>query len=145
MAAVRRQTRNFLWNRRKSLGANLFNVFVLVPIISVLIVPLVALEWCRILVRRSRYVEIDGTDEQIRREAVRHAPLQYRWFGRTFAFEQLDEVLRGRTEWDELRPQVQTTDRIWPFTINPFTSAMRSGFVVVRHSKAIGIVLTEVS
>ena len=36
-------------------------------------------------------------------------------------------------------------DRIWPFLINPWTSAMRAGYVVVRRGEPVSVVVTAVS
>src|SRR5215204_3630793 len=145
MATVRRRTRNILWNRRKSLGANLFNVAVIVPIISIAILPVASFEYLRSVIRRFRYVEIDGTDEQIQREAMRHAPFQFRWLGATLDSDQVAVTLRGRPDWDSMQDQIRPSDRIWPFLINPDTSAMRSGFVVVRSGRPLGVIVTEIS
>jgi hypothetical protein len=91
------------------------------------------------------YFRSNGTEEEFWREAMRHAPFAYRWCGKSIAVADLDAQLGHHAEWIVLRKQIEAGDRIWPFAINPDTSAMRTGYVVVRKGKAIGGVVTIVS
>lgn len=94
------------------------------------------------------YIKLDGTREQLCREAVRHAPLSYRWFGRSLTTDNVDRQLSigsASREWLELRNALQPGDKIWPFVINPWTTSMRAGYVVVRARKGIATILTLVS
>ena len=90
-------------------------------------------------------VTLDGTERQFWSVAASRAPLAYRWFGRSIAVAELDAQYPDFDQWLELRANVQSTDRIWPFTINPNSMAMRRRFVVVRDGSPIGGIVTIVS
>ncbi len=91
------------------------------------------------------YVKFDGSEAELWREAMRHVPLSCRWFGRSVAVSELDAQFGDWLEWRSARKLVREGDRIWPFLINPWTMAMRKGYVIVRDGKPIGGVLTELS
>ena len=93
----------------------------------------------------SPYVTLDGTEHQLWSVAASRAPLAYRWFGRSIAIAELDAQYPDFDQWLALRPNVQSTDRIWPFTVNPNSMSMRQGFVVVRDGSPIGGIVTIVS
>ena len=104
------------------------------------------------LIRRGIwYVRWVGQEEQLWREAMRHAPLSYRWFGRSLTVVEIDEdraidgLPRDWPAWRTVKEQLQPGDKIWPFVVNPWTMAMRAGYVVVRRGKPITGVVTVVS
>jgi hypothetical protein len=94
------------------------------------------------------YITIDGTKEQLCREATRNAPPSYQWFGRSLKHDIVDRELSTgclRQEWSEVKKTLEPGDKIWPFAINPWTRSMRAGFVIVRRGKGIATILTLVS
>lgn len=90
------------------------------------------------------YVTLNGDPRQLRREAMRHAPIAFRWFGRSLKVADLDAELSASPEWQAFQQTLRPGDRIWPFTINPNSLAMRSGYVLVRRGEAVGVVVTVV-
>jgi len=75
--------------------------------------------------------------------AASHAPIMYRWFGKTLAVDDLGAIVGTDSKWRRIRTQLQPGDRIWPFTINPNTMALREGFVVIRDGQPIEALLTR--
>lgn len=104
---------------------------------------LAVLRWLnRFLVRRGIwYVKFTGDEQQLWREAMRHAPPSFRWFGRSLTAEDLDQELHD-PEWQRVRDTIQPGDKIWPFLINPWTLAMRAGYVIVRRGKPVNSMVT---
>lgn len=88
------------------------------------------------------YVKFDGTEDQLRRQAAKHVPFSYRWFGRTLTVAEIDAAHCEWPAWNTVKQQLQPKDRICPFLINPWTLAMRAGYVVMRKGKAIAVLLT---
>jgi hypothetical protein len=86
-----------------------------------------------------------GSEQELWQAAARHAPFTYRWFRRTLSIQELDEKHAGWNAWDECRRKLQPGDLIWPFCFNRNTSAMRSGFVVIRAGRPVTGVVTIVS
>lgn len=111
--------------------------------------------WYRVLVLRWLYkllvrygvwyVRFKGTEEHLWQEAVRHAPPSYRWFGRSLRIDDVEQELRHCPAWQQMKERIQPGDKIWPFVINPWTMAMRVGYVVVRHGKPVAGVVTALS
>jgi len=99
----------------------------------------------RMVRRGDWYVKLDGTAAQLAREAVRHVPPSYRWLGRSAAAAEVDDQAGGRPEWHAAKASQRPGDRIWPFLINPWTSAMRAGYVVVRRGVPQSVIVTAVS
>lgn len=91
------------------------------------------------------YVEFDGTEAMLAREAMRHAPISYRWFGRSLTVAQIDSAYQEWSEWRVIKLKIQPNDRVWPFVINPWTMAMRAGYVIVRDGKAFAVLGTTCS
>jgi hypothetical protein len=94
---------------------------------------------------RRNFVELDGTEESLWRAAMRHAPLSYRWFGRSLTIMELDLQMRDAPQWLAAKKSIQAGDRIWPFVFNSNTLAMRKGYVIVRKGKPITGIVTVVS
>ena len=88
------------------------------------------------------YVSLDGTEETLWREAARHIPFSYGWTGRSRLIPDLDVELSGNPDWKVLKNSIQAGDRICPFEINPETSAMRRGYVVIRSGEPVGGIIT---
>jgi hypothetical protein len=84
-------------------------------------------------------------EQQLWYEAMRHVPISYRWFGRTIDVERIDAALGEMPEWLTARKELQAGDKIWPFSINPGTLAMRQGYVIVRDGRFMSGVVTVVS
>ncbi|ADB15113.1 hypothetical protein Psta_0423 [Pirellula staleyi DSM 6068] len=98
------------------------------------------------LVRRGTwYVTLRGDEQQLWWEALRHAPPSFRWFGRSLGTEDVDQELPDSPEWHRIRDTIQPGDMIWPFLINPWTLAMRAGYVIVRHGKPVHCIVTVLS
>jgi hypothetical protein len=107
--------------------------------------------WCRVLPLRWLYrnliehgvwyVKLDGTEDQLLLQAAKHVPFSYRWFGRTLTVAEIDAAHREWSAWNTIKQQLQPEDRICPFLINPWTLAMRAGYVVMRKGKAIAVLL----
>ena len=93
----------------------------------------------------SPYIALDGTEHGLWAAAASRTPFAYRWLGRSVSPDALDAEFGDFQQWLDLRPQLETSDRICPFTINPHTSAMRQGFVVIRGGKPLGGIITIVS
>jgi hypothetical protein len=91
------------------------------------------------------YIKFDGTEAMLSREAIRHAPMSYRWFGRSLTVAQIDSAYQERSEWRSIKLKIKPNDRIWPFVINPWTMAMRAGYVIVRDGKAVAVLGTTSS
>jgi len=91
------------------------------------------------------YVKLIGGEEQLWREAMRHAPLSYRLFGRTLSVIEIDKELGGSAPWHELKAKMRPGDKVWPFLINPWTLAMRAGYVVVRRRRPVSGVVVVLS
>ncbi|MEO1525839.1 MAG: hypothetical protein AAFX06_10405 [Planctomycetota bacterium] len=88
---------------------------------------------------------MDGTEEQLWRDAADNLAFRFRWFGDSVAIESVDQELELRSEWASLRKRIVEGDRICPFQMNAKTSAMRCGYVVLRGTEPIGGVVTLVS
>src|SRR5688500_6700184 len=71
------------------------------------------------------YVKLNGDDAQLAREAARHVPPSFRWLRRSVSAAEVDEQVGDRPEWQAAKKLMRREDRIWPFLINPWTSAMR--------------------
>jgi hypothetical protein len=91
------------------------------------------------------YVRLNGDEEQLWNEAMRHAPIRYRWFRRSLSFEEIDKELDGFGQWLTTREKYRPGDKIWPFVLNFDTLAMRCGYVLVRRGTVVGGVVTLVS
>jgi hypothetical protein len=91
------------------------------------------------------YVTMGGDEAQFWPEAMRHAPISYRWLGSSVSLDEIDAELRTSSEWSAVRKRYQHGDRIWPFIINPDTMAMRLGYVIVRNGKPVAGIITIVS
>lgn len=101
----------------------------------------------RFLITRilSPYVTLDGSYLQLWLLAASRAPVAYRWFGRTVDVADLDAEYGDFDDWLALRSRLQSGDRLWPFTINPYSMSMRKGFVAIRDGKPFGGFVTIVS
>jgi len=94
------------------------------------------------------YITIDGTKEQLCREATRHAPPSYQWFGQSLKHDIVGRELSTgclRQEWSEVKNTLEPGDKIWPFVINPWTMSMRAGVVTVRRRKGIAAIVSSVN
>lgn len=91
------------------------------------------------------YVRLSGDSLEFWRQAMRHSPVSFRWFGRSLNPDDLAEELSGREQWRIAMEQYQAGDKIWPFIINPNTLAMRLGYIIVRDGKPVTGVVTLVS
>ena len=91
------------------------------------------------------YVSLVGGEQQLWSEAMRHVPISFRWFGRTLTVAEIDAELGEMPDWLNARREYQAGDKIWPFTINPGTLAMRCGYVIVRRGRFVAGVVTLVS
>jgi len=105
------------------------------------------LRWmrCRLIGFGIGYVKFNGDAQQLWRAAMRHAPITFRWFGRSLTPNDLESELDGNEQWAIVKQQYESGDRIWPFVINPDTLAMRLGYVIVRNRKPVTGVVTVVS
>lgn len=92
--------------------------------------------------RFARHVEFTGDVNHLWREAAQHAPMSFRWFGRTLALKDVDDELGHFEQWIKARRLHRPGDKIWPYRINPATLAMRIGYVIVRKGQPVtGVVL----
>ena len=76
---------------------------------------------------------------------MRQVPASYRWLGRTIRVDKIDAELGEMPDWLVARKQYQAGDKIWPFTINPGTLAMRQGYIIVRNGRFVAGVVVTVS
>jgi hypothetical protein len=88
------------------------------------------------------YVTFTGDEQQLWRAAMRHAPVSFRWFGRSLSPDDLDAELDDSGRWETAKQAYQPGDKIWPFVINPDTMAMRLGYVIVRNRQPVTGVVT---
>jgi len=93
-----------------------------------------------------RYVQSFGkSDAESWEVAAKRIPFSYRWFGRSLTVAEVDAELSQWDKWKALKAQLESGDRICPFTINPYSMAMRRGYVVIRGREPIGGVVVEMS
>lgn len=90
------------------------------------------------------YIRLDGTQLQLAAEAIRHVPFSFRRLGRSVPPKVVEGELHP-ADWQAIKAQLQPGDKIWPFLINPWTMAMRGGYVVVRRGKVVNVSVTVVS
>lgn len=91
------------------------------------------------------YVALTGCREQLWTEAMRSAPIAFRWFGHSVSLEELDLEFNHFDPWTEVKDQYQIGDKIWPFAFNVHTLAMRAGFVLVRNRRHVTGLVTVLS
>ena len=92
-----------------------------------------------------RYIELDGTEHGLWAAAASRIPFAYRWLGRSVSLDEMNTHFQDFQPWCDLRATLESGDRICPFTINPNTSGMRQGYVVIRDGKPIGGIVTLTS
>lgn len=108
--------------------------------ISYRIVPLRSLRrW--LIARGVGYVDLDGNERAFWSVSGKHIPR----FSSALTLSEVDEALRGRSEWTVLKAQIQAGDKVFPFAINVDTLAMRLGYVVLRQDKPLGGVVAAMS
>ena len=90
-------------------------------------------------------VPLSSDQIQFWHHAMKHAPVAFRWFGRSLRLEDVNAELYAHSDWQAVKPTIQSGDRIWPFIINSDTLAMRRGYVIVRDGRPVGGVVTVVS
>ena len=91
------------------------------------------------------YVKLDGSEAQLAHEAMRHILPSYRWLRRSVSRAKADELLGHRPTWREVKAQMRSSERICPFLINPWTSGMRAGYIVVRRGAPLAVFVAVVS
>lgn len=95
-----------------------------------------------LLARGIGYVNTNTDWPSFWRIAMRHAPISFRWFGRSINFDDISAVYSRWDEWQMAAKQWQPGDRIWPFKFNEFTMAFRAGYVIVRNGEPVtGVVV----
>ena len=94
---------------------------------------------------RFDYVRLSGEQSQILAEAIRHVPWKYRILRQTVSVSDIDCEYGQNEGWKRIRDEIEPGDLIWPFLINPWTMAMRTGFLVVRRRRPVNLFVTAMS
>lgn len=73
----------------------------------------------------------------------------FRCVRRAVSVDTLDQQFAGTSlqyAWEQLKGQLEPSDRIWPFTIHVRAYlGMRQGYLVLRRGKPLGGIVTIVS
>ena len=91
-----------------------------------------------------KYYKMSNLDD-LMQAAFRSAPWHFRLLGLSLPSATVEAQCAGIPEWEELKTELKPDDKLWPFHFNRNTLAMRKGFLVVRHGKPHGVVVTELS
>ena len=89
------------------------------------------------------------TEADFWEQAARKGLPWFRWLRRSVPIAELDDTFqdgRLREEWKQLKEQIQPGDQVWPFAFHMRSYlGLRKGYLVLRRSKPIGGIVTEVS